>query len=365
MQQPYIKNPRYANRIKSFLEFEVGLNITQGNWKGECPFPFWVPENMQRESWFQPFLQHLQRVNLSNSHYPYKKMEDCSRWWHVNPQYLHIDPIAPGKPYLGQRNLDEWHPKPKPPTGYIRPKCEGFGRQSAPQTSCGTKQEQLWRALDDLGVVYFPRAGTELGITRGSGYIATDGDLDIHVDMPQKKLLRELSKVLSPAPYLSEAKDPFWFKTGVHWQMSGWLTSCPTAHLQFHDWMENAMTRNDLSMKTTYKDVCECLMNSVPLSCHKESVYRTWLFYGPSWRVPLHAKALDIPHRARHYNIVGKLQGMLSKDGVIHEQAVRYLDTTIRYTIAEMQMILAQLNELHALITCQNDSNCREKLMWY
>ena len=87
--------------------------------------------------------------------------------------------------------------------------------------------------------------------------------------------------------------------------------------------------------------------------------------YGPSWRVPLHAKALDVPHRARGYNVASKLNKMVSKDGVIREQDVQDLDKRIEYTKGEMEMILAQLNDLHALIRCQNDELCRKKLLWY
>ena len=85
--------------------------------------------------------------------------------------------------------------------------------------------------------------------------------------------------------------------------------------------------------------------------------------YGPSWRVPLRCKALDVPHIAKDYSTLRKLRQMVSKDGVIHEKAVRDLDNNVKYTANEMQMILAQLNVLHALITCQGDFNCKTKLV--
>ena len=58
--------------------------------------------------------------------------------------------------------------------------------------------------------------------------------------------------------------------------------------------------------RPTFHDTCECMMNSVKMSCHKQALRRTYLMYGPSWRVPLHAKGLDVPHRAKPYNIAGK-----------------------------------------------------------
>ena len=66
--------------------------------------------------------------------------------------------------------------------------------------------------------------------------------------------------------------------------------------------------------------------------------------YGPSWRVPLHAKDLDLPKIAKNRNLHAKLDRMASKDGIIYEQAVRDLDTNIQYGSDEMEMILAQLN---------------------
>ena len=75
----------------------------------------------------------------------------------------------------------------------------------------------MWKTLDQQGILYWPRAGTDLGIARGSSYLSTDGDIDVHVDMPQKQLLEILKKHLNPAPHLDESSGEMWFTTEVHW----------------------------------------------------------------------------------------------------------------------------------------------------
>ena len=130
----------------------------------------------------------------------------------------------------------------------------------------------------------------------------------------------------------------------------------------FNNRMEDEMSHSDFSKRAGHSDMCECLFNSAPLSCHKESVYRVWLRFGPSWRVPLHAKNLDIPWREPLFK--AKLESMVSKDGVIYEHSVRELDASVEYKDSEMLMILAQLNVIYAFITCHADSKCRGELPW-
>ena len=73
--------------------------------------------------------------------------------------------------------------------------------------------------------------------------------------------------------------------------------------------------------------------------------------YGPSWRVPLHAKQLDMPWHAHKFNVRQKLDELASPDGVIYEDAVRALDRNIEYDELEMNLILAQLNILKEQIS--------------
>ena len=65
--------------------------------------------------------------------------------------------------------------------------------RSRTRTSRSSVHEKMWKVLDKLGILYFPRSGTDLGIARGSSYLSSDGNLDIFVDMSQRQLL-ELSK---------------------------------------------------------------------------------------------------------------------------------------------------------------------------
>ena len=66
------------------------------------------------------------------------------------------------------------------------------------------------------------------------------------------------------------------------------------------------------------------------------------------------AKDLDAPHYARQSNIVKKLEQMKSKaTGIVYESAVTALDPNVKYTEKEMELILAQLNVLKALIAYQ------------
>ena len=230
------------------------------------------------------------------------------------------------------------------PSNFTRPKCEDFGQKVVRKTRCSKAHETLWRYLDKHGILYFPRSGTELGVVRRSSYLTSDGDLDIFVDMPQAKLVK-LLHVLTPSPRSDgNLKD---VKTETHWKVAG----CPAVHMVFNDWMADEMSAQ--FGRPTHHSTCECMMNSAKMTCHKRARYRMYVQYGPTWRVPLHAKQLDMPRLARGHNIKAKLLKMASKDGVIYEEAVRALDETVKYGEEEMEMILAQLNVLKELIAYQ------------
>lgn len=91
------------------------------------------------------------------------------------------------------------------------PTCE-FGQAEVKGSRCTDRLKNLFEALDELRVVYFPRSGTELGIVRGSAYLSKDGDIDLFVDMPKKLLYQKLKGRLKPPPFIEKVFKP---KAGV------------------------------------------------------------------------------------------------------------------------------------------------------
>ncbi|XP_066928404.1 uncharacterized protein [Clytia hemisphaerica] len=321
--------------IKENTELKIHrkTNITQymKSWTGDCPFPNYASK-LVNESWFPMFLDTLQKVDLKPTKNKRTTLH-CTRWWHLTPQADYKD-IPP-------RKL-KWKEPTRPGKGFIRPNCT-FGQDLIPWTKCSKAHNKLWRELDKIGAIYFPRSGSELGVVRGSSYLSSDGDVDIFVDIPQDKLYQMLQKVLKPSPHVDGSLKSQ--RAEIHWRVKG----CAEIHLVFNEWMVDEMTKAGQS-RPTHNSTCNCYMDSARLTCHKDAKNRMYAQYGPSWFVPLHAKYLDVPHLARGKSIHTKLNKLAPKDGLIHEKAIQKLDQKIVYTKDQMEMILAQLNVLYQLI---------------
>eukprot|EP01048_Picozoa_sp_COSAG05_P011796 COSAG05_NODE_1136_length_5755_cov_4.734441_5_plen_278_part_00 len=123
----------------------------------------------------------------------------CSRWWHASPQRL----------YENRHNRAlSWRPQNR--TGGASaagegPHCDWQSTElkaivppgaSADSwaSNCSTGLEKLFKALDAVDVVYYPRAGTELAFVRGG--TVSDTDIDIFVDMPSTQLLQALQPLM-------------------------------------------------------------------------------------------------------------------------------------------------------------------------
>ena len=127
----------------------------------------------------------------------------------------------------------------------------------------------------------------------------------------------------------------------------------------FSDWMVDQLAHDYPS--PTFDSLCTCYLESAKLSCNKDAKARMYVHYGPSWFVPLKAKYGDMPWRARGTTIQTKLAQMVSKDGIIYEEAVRKLDPSVQYTKYDMEMTLAQNNVLQASIVSKYSSCLRGK----
>merc|ERR1712072_706638 len=106
------------------------------SWKGDCSYPTYIREKVQRQPWFPRYLYHLQRVNLSTCSKG-RRPKNCARWWYATPQYTYDE--------LPHRRLN-WKPD-VPPSNFTRPKCSGFGQKVVRRTRCSTVHERLWRHL--------------------------------------------------------------------------------------------------------------------------------------------------------------------------------------------------------------------------
>ena len=284
-----------------------------------CSVPKWSRQ-ITEQPWYPLYVRYVSRVDLAETA-PERRDLSCARWWHPTPKRKFTD--------LPDRGIS-WKPQLKP-VNYSRPNCT-FGQKMVAKTKCSKAYEQLWKRLDKIDAVYFPRDGTELGAVRQSSYISSDGDMDIVVDMPQEKLNSALKGHLKPSAHVSGKG----VGRGVHWKVKG----CPIVHIHFSDWMGV-----ERGQQATHNDVCNCYMNSARMSCHKEAPSRLFTEYGPSWKVPLHAKHLDcVLDVYRYKGTVKKLKSLVGKSGLIEEEKIRGLDKSVDYTAAEMMLILAHLN---------------------
>jgi hypothetical protein len=292
------------------------------------------PDTALREhDWYNAYAERVRMVRPIPDCPGCSMKSACARWWHSTPQRIYAD--------LPVRKWNEERLRPKQHVfGEVRP-CKDFGQKSVPSGRCSAPFQKLFDALDRVRAVYFPRSGTELGIVRGSMLLSADGDLDIYVDMPQRKLLEALKKELSPEPKLNGNG-----KTAeVHWRAQ---SGCPIVHMVYNDWISGELQHTD----TVAADLCRCKMDSVELFCHRDGVKRMYTQYGPSWNVPLGIKQVDMPFWAQshksHSWVVSmrkKLKSLVSgKTGVIE---------TVEGT--DDPMALAQLNVLFDHEITSND----------
>ena len=134
-------------------------------WRGDCLFPSYLSYKLQKQPWFPKYLHHLERVKLPTEDAE-SRSTNCARWWHHTPHtpYQKLphrkNSWKKNNPTLWRENITR---RRKP---HKRVKC-GFGQKLVASTRCGSLHEVLWVMLNKMGVVYFPRAGTELGIVRG------------------------------------------------------------------------------------------------------------------------------------------------------------------------------------------------------
>ena len=233
------------------------------------------------------------------------------RFWHHSPQPHFLD--IPHRKFI-------WKEQKLPPN-YKRPNCT-FGQYLKPLTTCSRKHQELWNLLDELGIIYFARSGSELGIIRGGSFLSSDGDMDVFVDVPQSQFTKLVRDKISPRIY----GDGGYVSAENHWKVPG----CPMVNMVFNDWMVDQMVHD--YPRPTFDNLCTCYLDSAKLACHKDAKARMYVHYGPSWFVPLKAKYGDMPWIARGTTIQKKLAQMVSSDGIIYEEAVRKLDPSVQYT---------------------------------
>lgn len=215
-------------------------------------------------SWYEEYSKHVQQIVPMPNTNPGLTPHECGTWWHHTPHPRIIDPPWNKQLVISRQDI---------------PKCP-FGQNVNNKHKCSSQYQKVFKALNKLDVIYFPRGGTELGVVRSSGYIKHDGDIDIFVNMPQEMLYKKLSGQLQGI-HISGKGHP---ASEVHFSSSG----CPTIHMVYNDAMQDKMNH-----KAKSSDLCTCYMNSISILCHKNAQKRLYTQYGPTWNLPLYIKALD------------------------------------------------------------------------
>ena len=150
-QKAEINGPkdRTGKRVAGLTKDDI-----KAKWTGNCSYPSYIPTAVQNQPWFPLYLQHLKNVSFA-SVLQKRRAAACSRWWYPTHQLIRGE--------YPSRKIN-WK-FTKPPRDFSRPNCT-FGQQKVKTTSCAKAHSKLWRALDDMGVLYFPRSGSELGVVR-------------------------------------------------------------------------------------------------------------------------------------------------------------------------------------------------------
>jgi len=257
--------------------------------------------------------------------------DNCARWWHSTPQRSHPD----YSPRI-------WNGVLRPNNQNIN-KC-AFGQNFRPASQCAASYQYFFRVLDNMRVIYFPHSRTELGIIRNSSHINSDEDIDLYVNMPHNILHEKLKTFLEPDPTISVNGD----MAEIHWKKS----NCPTVNMVHRDWMSD-----ELQTSAKPENLCSCMRNSIELLCHKDGPKRMLTQYGPSWRLPLGVKLLDVPYWAQTHksdpwskDLISKLRTMVDQTtGRIEIKNVWSFMTEIGSDMGvEIPLVLAQLNVLAA-----------------
>ena len=80
----FVKTSSIVHRAPPYNLSKPKADLTEKNWKGDCPYPSHIGEKLRKQPWFPLYLEHLQRVNLSESSADSFRDQNCARWWYVH-----------------------------------------------------------------------------------------------------------------------------------------------------------------------------------------------------------------------------------------------------------------------------------------